>query len=67
MQVCNPTSNPNPATMTTPTSKNIIDQMLENDLDLLGHQVINTHGQERVDYWKAFQVRRRLAISRNPE
>jgi hypothetical protein len=71
MQVCNPIEhdkNPNPATMTTPSPNDVIGALIHNDLDLLGDRVINTQGDERLEYWKAFEVRRRVDIpkSRTP-
>jgi hypothetical protein len=53
--------------MTTPSPNDVLGALLHNDLDVLGDQVINTRGQERIDYWEAFQVGRRLTILRNPE
>ena len=51
-------------TMTTASSStnpchaaNALSSILHNDLDLLGDRVLYTEGVERLEYWKAFEVR----------
>jgi hypothetical protein len=48
--------------MTTPSPNDVLGALIHNDLDLLGDRVINTEGDERLEYWKRFEVRRLVDI-----